>query len=73
VIICKLGELMEKRSLTNKNVVDLTGVSRNTVKGFQTNASKRIDYETLDNLCKGLNCKVEDILEFIPDKENEAQ
>ncbi|ADC48966.1 XRE family transcriptional regulator [Alkalihalophilus pseudofirmus OF4] len=65
MIICTLGEIMEKRGLSNKDVVELTGVSRNTIKGFQSDASKRIDYETLDKFCEGLNLTPGELLKYI--------
>ncbi|MCM3783171.1 helix-turn-helix transcriptional regulator [Neobacillus mesonae] len=58
---------MKERQLSNKDVVQLTGVSRNTITSLAGNATKRIDYETLGNLCRGLNVTPADILEYIPE------
>ncbi|ARK31862.1 helix-turn-helix domain-containing protein [Halalkalibacter krulwichiae] len=71
MIKCRLGEIMDQKGFSNKDVVELTGVSRNTVKGFQSDASKRIDYDTLDKLCKGLNLNPGDLLVHIPDEDAE--
>ncbi|WP_088105232.1 helix-turn-helix domain-containing protein [Halalkalibacter urbisdiaboli] len=68
MIYCRLGEIMEKRGLSNKDVVEKTGVSRNTIKGFQSNASKRIDYETLEKLCEGLDLTPGDLLIYKREK-----
>ncbi|UTR07709.1 helix-turn-helix transcriptional regulator [Alkalihalobacillus sp. LMS6] len=70
MIVNKLGDIMRQKGYTNKQVVDLTGVSRNTIKGFESNASKRIDYDTLDRLCSGLDVSPADILVHI--KKNES-
>ncbi|MNC20258.1 hypothetical protein D3C75_682030 [compost metagenome] len=64
LIRCRLGEIMKDRGLTNKDVVDLTGVSRNTITSLAANATKRIDYDTLGALCYGLNVTPGDILEY---------
>ncbi|WP_240375419.1 helix-turn-helix domain-containing protein [Bacillus piscicola] len=73
MIVCRLGEIMEERNLSNRNVVEITGVSRNTVKGLQTDASRRVDYDTLDRLCEGLKLTPGDILKYIPNnKEDET-
>ena len=45
--------------------------------GYSANISTRLrrDYyvslETMEKICRVLNCKVDDIIEFIPDKEDE--
>ncbi|WP_054949193.1 helix-turn-helix domain-containing protein [Numidum massiliense] len=65
---CKLGEIMKARGLTNKDVVRLCGVSRNTVTSLAANATKRIDYDTIDGLCRGLNVTPADLIEYVPDK-----
>ncbi|WP_226001615.1 helix-turn-helix domain-containing protein [Paenibacillus sp. BJ-4] len=70
-IRCRLGDIMRERGLQNKDVVDLTGVSRNTITSLAGNATKRIDYDTLGALCRGLGVTPGDLLEYIPNaKEN---
>ncbi|MBB6449614.1 putative transcriptional regulator [Geomicrobium halophilum] len=64
MIVCTLGKIMKERGLTNRDVVELTGVSRNTVKGFQTDSSRRIDFDTMYNLCVGLNVEPGDLFEI---------
>lgn len=49
-----LDKIMEAKGLTQKDVVEITKISRNTVKALATNANARIDFPTLDALCKGL-------------------
>ena len=45
--------------------------------GYSANISTRLrrDYyvslESMEKICRVLNCKVDDIIEFIPDKEDE--
>ena len=45
--------------------------------GYSANISTRLrrDYyvslESMEEICRVLNCKVDDIIEFIPDKEDE--
>jgi len=46
-------------------------VSRNTITSLAGNATKRIDYDTLGALCRGLGVTPGDLLEYIPNaKEN---
>lgn len=64
---CRLGEIMSERNLTNKDVVELTKVSRNTITSLAANATKRIDYDTLNGLCRGLGVLPGDLIEYIED------
>ncbi|GAB6927126.1 helix-turn-helix transcriptional regulator [Paenibacillus sp. JCM 10914] len=67
-IRCRLGDIMKERGLTNKEVVELTKVSRNTITSLAANATKRIDYDTLEGLCRGLNVTPGDLIEYIEDE-----
>lgn len=69
MIVNKLGDIMKEKGYSNKQVVELTGVSRNTIKGFESNASKRIDYDTLDRLCKGLKVTPGELLVHIENED----
>ncbi|KOY12901.1 XRE family transcriptional regulator [Paenibacillus xylanivorans] len=64
---------MKTRGLTNKDVVDLTKVSRNTITSLAGNATKRIDYDTLGALCRGLGVTPGDILEYIQEDNEESR
>ncbi|MGC6589847.1 helix-turn-helix domain-containing protein [Paenibacillus sp. Dod16] len=70
-IRCRLGDIMKERGLSNKEVVNLTGVSRNTITSLAGNATKRIDYDTLEGLCRGLQVKPGDLIEYIEDDTND--
>ncbi|WP_418039213.1 helix-turn-helix domain-containing protein [Paenibacillus xylanilyticus] len=72
-IRCRLGEIMTERKLMNKDVVALTGVSRNTITSLAANATKRIDYDTLGALCKGLGVLPGDLIEYIPENNEEGR
>ena len=66
----KLHILMAKKGrLRVKNVVDMTGLATNTVTGIYKDQAKMIALETLDKLCKALNCTPGDLLEYVPDPE----
>ncbi|MCR2805321.1 helix-turn-helix transcriptional regulator [Paenibacillus sp. SCIV0701] len=69
VVRCRLGDIMKQRGLTNKDVVELTGVSRNTITSLAANATKRIDYDTIEGLCKGLGITPGELIEFAPDNQ----
>lgn len=66
MIRVSLDKVMQAKKLTQKDIIDLTGISRNTIKSLAANASTRIDFPTLDALCNGLNVTPGDLIEFIP-------
>jgi putative transcriptional regulator len=66
-IRCRLGEIMKERGLSNKEVVELTGVSRNTITSLASSATKRIDYDTLDAICNGLKITPAEFFDYTPD------
>ncbi len=63
MIINKLNEVMGKQRLKIQDVMDLTGLARNTVADLYHDKAKRVDLETLDKLCNKLNCRLDEILE----------
>ncbi|WP_404592139.1 helix-turn-helix domain-containing protein [Paenibacillus sp. RC73] len=65
--------MMRERGLQNKDVVELTGVSRNTITSLAGNATKRIDYDTLGASCRGLGVTPGDLLEYIPNAKESTE
>ena len=60
----KLFHLMIDRGITNANLVETAGFSANIITRL-----KRDNYVSLDSIekiCLALDCKVDDILEFMP-------
>jgi DNA-binding Xre family transcriptional regulator len=58
-------ETLKKRDLTTYKLINQFGVSRSLLDRLKHN--KPISTVTLNDLCKYLNCKVEDILVYIED------
>lgn len=67
-----LDKLMKKRGLEQKDLVEITGINRNTIKALANNANNRIDFPTLDRLCRALNVVPGDLIEYI-DEEDRAE
>ena len=65
----KLFHLLIDREMTPAQLQKKAGYSANI------SARLRRDYyvslESMEKICRVLNCKVDDIIEFIPDKEDE--
>lgn len=58
-------ETLKKRDLTTYKLINQFGVSRSLLDRLKNN--KPISTVTLNDLCKYLECKVEDILVYIED------
>lgn len=66
----KLFHIMIDRKLTNSQLKDLAGISANIISRLKHD--EYISIESIEKICKALNCGVDDILEFI-DKEEEYE
>ena len=45
----------------------LSGVSKTTIFNMYHDKIKQVDYSVVDRICKALNCKIQDILVYVPD------
>lgn len=45
----------------------MTGLSKDTIYLLYYDKNRTVKLETIDKLCKALDCKVEDLFEYIPD------
>ena len=67
-MICfdRLWETMEKRKISTYQLREHCGIDSKTVRRLKANDN--IETKTLNKLCDALNCRLEDIAEYIPDK-----
>jgi len=59
---------MGEKKLRVIDVARASGVPRHMISKLYYETAKRIDIETLDKLCRFLNCRIDELLEYIPDK-----
>ena len=69
----KLGEVMEKRFADGKRfsiieVATATGLSRVTLSKILNQKGYGTGTDTIDRLCDFFGCKVEDLMEHLPDE-----
>ncbi|MCF2639422.1 helix-turn-helix transcriptional regulator [uncultured Fusobacterium sp.] len=65
-----LSKLMGEKRYTIVQVAEKTGMSTSTISNLYNEKVKRMDFDTLEKLCKLFNCKVQDLIEYIPDEES---
>jgi putative transcriptional regulator len=70
LIRIKLSELLGKKKMTRKALAELVGVRPNTIGDLYHEKVKRVDLDLLNNICKVLDCELNDLLEYQPDKDN---
>ncbi len=61
-----LWETMKKRGTTTYTLRVKEGMSHATVQRLQKDLP--VSTLTLDRLCSILNCRIEDVVEYVPDK-----
>ena len=64
----KLFHLLIERDMTNAQLQQQCGFSANIITRLKRN--NYISMETVESICKTLNCNVDDILEFSSESEN---
>ena len=60
----KLNDLLKKKNYPKWRLARISGVDYRTILKYCKGEIKNIKLENLFNLCKTLDCKVEDILEY---------
>lgn len=69
-IVIKLDELLKKAGISKNKLGHRAEMQRTQINNFCKNNITRLDTDVLARLCTVLDCKIEDLLEFVPtDKE----
>ncbi|WP_318454118.1 helix-turn-helix domain-containing protein [Photobacterium leiognathi] len=69
MIKCHLSAIMGAKRLKIADVVRDAEINRNTVTRLYHETNNRIDFDTLEKLCRYLNCEVGDLLEITNDED----
>ena len=64
----KLWKLLIDRDMMKKDLAAAADISNYTI--TKMSKGENVTVEILGKICKALNCKIDDIMEFIPDKED---
>jgi len=63
----KLSEIMGRKRIRPVDLAKMTGLSKTTIHKLYYEKSANLGVETLNKLCKTLDCKISDLLEYVPD------
>lgn len=65
MIVINLDVMMAKRKMSLNELSDKVGITLANLSILKNNKAKAIRFSTLDAICKVLDCKVEDIIEYV--------
>lgn len=64
----KLFHLLIEREMTNAQLQQQAGFSGNIITRLKRNGY--VSLESIENICRVMNCGVDDILEFVPNEKH---
>jgi len=68
MINVRLDYVLLDRRMKLKDLAQATGLAVNNLSILKTNKARAIRFSTLNSLCKALNCRPGDLIEYIPDE-----
>lgn len=72
MIIINLDVMMAKRKMSLNELSDKVGITLANLSILKNNHAKAVRLSTLDALCRALDCQPADILEYVPDTQEET-
>lgn len=66
VVKIKLDEVLRRSKISKNMLSHKAEMQRTQINNYCNNKISRLDIDVLARLCTALNCRVEDLLEFIP-------
>ena len=66
IVFDKLWITMKEKGISTYKLREECGIDSKTIRRLKANDN--IETKTLNKLCSVLDCKIEDIMEFIPDE-----
>ncbi len=67
----KLFHLLIEKDMTNTQLQQQAGFSGNIITRLKRNGY--VSLESIENICRVLNCGVDDILEFVPNEKEKTE
>jgi putative transcriptional regulator len=71
MIRINLSTILGKKRISQAELCRLTGIRPGTVNDWYHELAERINLTHLDKICEALDCDVDEILEYIPNKKHQ--
>lgn len=68
MIVIHLDIMMAKRKMSLNELSDKVGITLANLSILKNNKAKAIRFSTLEAICQALDCSIEDIIEYVPNK-----
>jgi len=68
VIRIHLSALLGKLRMTQSELAKKSGIRSNTINMYYHEYIRRINVEDINRICKALNCRIDELIEYIPDE-----
>lgn len=68
MIRINLDVMMARRKMSLNELSEKVGITLANLSVLKNNKAKAIRFSTLDAICKALDCRVEDIIEYVEEK-----
>ncbi len=69
----KLDELIKKAGISKNMLSHKAEMQRTQINNYCKNEITRLDTDVLARLCEALNCKIEDLIEYVPPKSEDGK
>ena len=66
--IFKLNKVLDEKNTTKNHVIETKHIDFNSIQRLATGNLTRIDLNIIAKLCNELNCKIEDLVEYVNKK-----
>ncbi len=70
MIILRLDRMLADRKMTSKELSKILNITESNLSILKNGKSKSIMFDTLNTICKVLECQPKDIIEYRPDFED---
>mgnify|MGYP001615933852 CR=1 FL=1 len=63
-----LSKLLGERKMKMTELSEKTGINKNTIGELYYEKSQMVRFDTLDKICKALDCSISELLEYVPEE-----
>jgi putative transcriptional regulator len=67
MIVVNLDVMLARRKLRSKELAEIVDITEANLSLLKSGKVKGVRFETLDRICKALDCQPGDLLEYRPD------
>ncbi|UED78749.1 helix-turn-helix transcriptional regulator [Lysinibacillus sp. CD3-6] len=68
-----LSRLLGEKRMKISELAQETGLHRNGLSRLYNEETDGIKFDTLEKVCKALNCEISDLIEIVDDKKDDGQ